>query len=191
MNVLDGTTVLLEPLTRDHCEPLASAADDGELWRSTVTVLPTRDAMAAWIAKALGEKAGGRQEPFAIVHKPSGRIVGTTRYMNIELAHRRREIGSTWVAASHQRTAVNTEAKYLLLRHAFEDLACIRVDFVTDVLNLPSRAALVWIGARQEGVLRCHMIMPDGRYRDSALYSIVESEWPEARRRLLAKLAVR
>ena len=186
--VLEGAVVRLEPLDVSHHDALVRAADDGELWRSTVTVVPDRDAMAAYLAKAFAERQTGRQYPFAIVHKPSGRVAGTTRYMNIEPAHRRREIGSTWLAASTQRTAVNTEAKFLLLRHAFEDLSCIRVEFVTDVLNLPSRAALVRIGAVQEGVIRNHMVMPGGRYRDSALYSIVEAEWPEVKRRLAARL---
>lgn len=187
--ILEGRAVRLEPLLPSHHDDLIRAAADGELWRSTVTVVPSSETMAAYIERALREKAGGRQFPFVIVHKPTGRVVGSTRYMSIEASHRRLEIGTTWLARSFQRTVVNTEAKYLLLQHAFEVLRCIRVEFLTDVLNEQSRTAIARLGARQDGVLRNHMIMPDGRYRDSACYSIIESEWPSVRQRLMERLA--
>ena len=185
---LEGRFVSLEPLLREHHDDLLRAAADGELWRSTVTVVPDQHGMAAYIDKALAEKARGKQEPFVIVHKPSSRIVGSTRYMNIEETHRRREIGTTWLSASVQRTAVNSEAKYLLLRRAFEGHGCIRVEFFTDFLNEQSRTAILRLGAQFEGKLRSHMIMPSGRIRDSMCYSIIASEWPAVRDRLLARL---
>jgi len=187
--VFEGTVARLEPLTMAHAEGLIAAANDGELWRSKVTVVPSAATMAAYIGKALDEQAKGRQVPFAIVHRPSGVVAGTTRYMNVEDAHRRREIGSTWIAASRQRTALNTEAKLLMLTHAFEDLRCIRVEFVTDELNTQSRAAILRLGAKEEGVFRNHMVMPDGRLRHSVCHSIIEAEWPAVKARLLERLA--
>ena len=187
--VFEGRVARLEPLAMSHAAALIAAANDGELWRSKVTVVPCAGTMAAYIAKALDEQAKGRQVPFTIIHRPSGLVAGTTRYMNVEDAHRRREIGSTWIAATHQRTALNTEAKLLLLTHAFEDLRCIRVEFVTDELNTQSRAAILRLGAREEGVFRNHMIMPDGRYRHSVFHGIVEAEWPAVKARLLERLA--
>jgi len=186
---LDGTHVRLDPLESSHHDDLIRAVEDGKLWESTVTVVPSRETMAAYIDAALAEQIKGRQQPFVIVHKPSSTIVGSTRYLDIDFQHRRREIGATWIAASFQRTAVNTEAKFLLLRHAFETLRCIRVAFFTDVLNGRSRAAITRLGATQEGVLRNHMIMPGGRLRDSACYSIIESEWPSVKQRLLDALS--
>ena len=186
--ILEGRVVRLEPLLATHADALVKAANDGELWRSKVTVVPTADTMGAYIEKALDEQTKGRQIPFVIVHKPSATIVGTTRYMNVEEAHRRREIGSTWIAASHQRTAVNTEAKLLMLSHAFGERGCVRVEFVTDALNTQSRAAITRLGAKEEGVLRNHMIMPDGRYRDSVYHSIIASEWPAIKERLVERL---
>lgn len=186
--VLDGRFVRLEPLLRSHHDDLLRAAADGELWRSMVTTVPTKDTMAAYIDKALDEQAKGKQLPFVIVHKSTGTVVGTTRYMNIEESHRRREIGSTWLGASVQRTAVNTEAKYLLLRQAFEGFGCIRVEFFTHSLNVQSRTAILRLGAQYEGMLRSHMIMPNASVRDSVCYSIIESEWPAVRERLLAWL---
>jgi RimJ/RimL family protein N-acetyltransferase len=187
--ILEGLRVRLEPLEAGHAEALVAAADDGELWRSTVTVVPSRETIARYVARALEERANGRQYPFVIFHKASARVIGTTRYMNIEEAHRGREIGSTWIGASHQRSGVNTECKLLLLAHAFEQLGCIRVEFKTDVLNVQSREAILRLGAKEEGILRNHMIMPGGRLRDSACYSIVAAEWPSVRRRLEERLA--
>lgn len=185
--VLEGMRVRLEPLSMDHRDALVSAAGDGELWNLTVTVVPSAAGMPGYIRAALEAQALGRELPFAIVDKSAGRVVGSTRYRAIEPAHRRIEIGSTWLSASVQRTAVNTEAKRLLLAHAFEALRAIRVEFVTDVLNEKSRRAIERLGAKQDGILRNHMIMPGGRYRDSACYSIVEAEWPQVKKRLTGR----
>ncbi len=143
----------------------------------------------AYVAAALDAQARGLELPFVIIRKSSGQVVGSTRFYAIERDHRRVEIGYTWLAASAQRTRVNTEAKLLLLTHAFEGWRCIRVGFVTDVLNKQSRAAILRLGAKQEGVLRNHMVMPSGRYRDSVFFSIIEAEWPEVKARLEAMLA--
>ena len=185
---LEGPHVRLEPLSLAHEESLIAAAADGELWNSTVTVVPSRDTMAAYIASALKAQAQGRELPFVIIRKSSGQVVGTTRFYDIERNEKRVAIGYTWLAASAQRTEVNTEAKLLLLTYAFEGARFIRVELITDVLNQQSRAAILRLGAKQEGVLRNHMAMPDGRYRDSVCFSIIESEWPEAKARLEAKL---
>lgn len=186
--LLEGRNVRLEPLAVSHHDELLRVVRDGELWNLSFTVVPSAETMASYLHKALEAQTQGREIPFVIVHKPSGTIVGSTRYMYIDVAHRRREIGCTWLAASYQRTAVNTEAKYLLLKHAFEEARCIRMEFITDVLNERSRAALARIGAKQEGILRNHMIMPSGRYRDSVTFSIIETEWPDVRQHLLQKL---
>ena len=187
--ILAGTHVRLEPLASEHAAPLLAAAADGELWNLTVTVVPSPATIGNYLGAAFKARDAGRELPFVIRARASGRIVGTTRYRNIELAHRRVEIGSTWLAASAQRTAINTEAKLLLLTHAFETLGCIRVEFVTDVLNTRSRAAIERLGAKQEGILRAHLLMPDGRIRDSVYFSFLAAEWPAARTRLAARLA--
>ena len=187
--ILEGQQVRLEPLSQAHEESLIAAAVDGELWNSTVTIVPSRATMAAYIASALDAQTQGRELPFVIIRKSSGQVVGSTRFYRIERDHRRVEIGYTWLAASAQRTGVNTEAKLLLLTHAFERLRCVRVEFVTDVLNQQSRTAILRLGAKQEGVLRNHMVMPNGRLRDSVCFSIIEAEWPEVKAGLEAKLA--
>jgi RimJ/RimL family protein N-acetyltransferase len=186
--ILEGQHVRLEPLSPAHEEALLAAAGDGELWNSTVTIVPSRASMTAYIASALEAQAQGRELPFVITQKSSGQIVGSTRFYDIEQNDRRVEIGYTWLAASAQRTRVNTEAKLLLLIHAFEVWRCIRVALITDVLNQQSRTAILRLGAKQEGILRNHMIMPGGRYRDSICFSIIEAEWPEVKARLEAKL---
>jgi N-acetyltransferase len=186
---LEGTHVQLEPLVPAHAEALLAAAADGELWNLWVTVVPSRATMSDYLATAFRAQADGRELPFVIRDRATNRVVGTTRYRNIELTHRRVEIGSTWLGASAQRTAINTEAKLLLLTHAFETLGCIRVEFVTDVLNTRSRAAIERLGAKQEGILRAHMIMPGGRVRDSVYFSILAAKWPDVKSRLSARLA--
>jgi RimJ/RimL family protein N-acetyltransferase len=186
--ILEGQHVRLTPLSPAYEESLLAAAGDGQLWNSTVTIVPGQATMAAYIAAALNAQAQGLEHPFVIIRKSSSQVVGSTRFYSIERDHRRVEIGYTWLAASAQRTRVNTEAKLLLLAHAFEVWGCIRVGFVTDVLNQQSRAAILRLGAKQEGVLRNHMVMPDGRYRDSVYFSIIEAEWPEVKARLEAKL---
>ncbi len=188
---LNGTRVRLEPLTAAHAAALLVAAADGELWNLTVTVVPSRASIDDYLASAFRAQAAGRELPFVIRDRATDRIVGTTRYRAIELGHRRIEIGSTWLAASAQRTAINTEAKLLLLTHAFEALGCNRVELVTDVLNTRSRAAIERLGAKQEGILRSHMVMPGGRIRDSVYYSIIAGEWPTVKVQLSARLAAR
>jgi RimJ/RimL family protein N-acetyltransferase len=187
--ILEGQHVRLEPLSAAHEEPLSAASEDGELWKSSVTIVPSRDTMSAYISVALKAQAQGRELPFVIIRKASDLVVGTTRFYDIEHQDRRVEIGYTWLAASVQRTQVNTESKLLLLTHAFETWRCIRVALITDVLNQQSQAAILRLGAKPEGIFRNHMIMPGGRYRDSASFSIIEAEWPDVKARLEAKLA--
>ncbi len=172
----------------DHHDRLVEAASDGALWELRVTTVPRPEEMAAFIEMTLVSRDHGLELPFTIVHRPSGHVVGVTRFLDIEPTNCQVEIGGTWLAASWQRSAINTEAKFLLLHHAFETWQCIRVQFVTDVLNDRSRAALLRIGAKEEGVLRNHMVMRDGRYRDSVCFSIIESEWPAVKTALQAKL---
>jgi RimJ/RimL family protein N-acetyltransferase len=185
---LEGRHVRLEPLAKAHLAGLAAVGLDEELWRWIPTQVRTAEEMAAYIETALEEQARGVSLPFAIVEKSSGRAIGSTRYGNIDRTHHRVEIGWTWVAAEWQRTAVNTEAKFLLLRHAFETLGCIRVELKTDSLNEKSRAAILRVGAQLEGIFRNHMITASGRIRHSAYYSIIDSEWPAAKARLESKL---
>jgi RimJ/RimL family protein N-acetyltransferase len=173
----------------EQAAALAEAVVDGTLWNSRVTTIPRPEGMRAYVEKALGELATGRSLPFVTRDRASGRIVGTTRFMNIEAAHRRLEIGTTWIAQSFQRTVVNTEAKLLMLGHAFETLRCIAVDVRTHERNAQSRAAIERLGAKLDGILRNHMIMPDGTVRNTASYSIIDAEWPEVRARLEARLS--
>jgi RimJ/RimL family protein N-acetyltransferase len=186
--ILDGGWVRLEPLSTEHLAPLIDVGLDPELWRWTAGVVRTPQEMEDYIRTALAEQAQGISLPFGTVHKPSGRTVGSTRFGNIDRENRRVEIGWTWIGRPWQRTAVNTEAKYLMLRHAFEVWDCLRVEFKTDRLNEQSRRALLRIGAKEEGMLRSHMITATGRVRDSVYFSIIAAEWPEARARLEEKL---
>lgn len=186
--VLEGSVIRLEPLTSSHLDALCAVGLDPELWKMTLTNVQTREEMQSYIEVALRAQKQGTALPFVIVERATGTVVGSTRYMNIDLPNRKLEIGSTWVAKRWQRTAVNTEAKYLLLRHAFEERGCVRVEFKTDVLNTQSRNALLRIGAKEEGVLRKHQITQTGRVRDSVYYSIIDTEWPEVKRRLEKKL---
>jgi RimJ/RimL family protein N-acetyltransferase len=181
---LEGRHVRLEPLGMAHLEGLAEIGLDEELWRWIPTAVRTREEMAAYIETALKEQERGISLPFALVEPATRRAIGSTRYGNIDRTHQRVEIGWTWVGREWQRTAVNTEAKYLLLRHAFETLGCIRVELKTDSLNEKSRAAILRIGAREEGIFRNHMITASGRIRHSAYYSIVDAEWPAVKARL-------
>jgi RimJ/RimL family protein N-acetyltransferase len=185
---LEGPRLRLEPLAEAHHAAFCAVGLDQDLWHWIPAPVRTPDEMAAYIAHALAEQAHGRALPFAVIEKSSGRVIGSTRFGNIDLDHHRVEIGWTWLARPYQRTAANTEAKYLLLRHAFETLACIRVELKTDSLNQPSRAAIQRIGAREEGILRNHMITASGRIRHTATYSIVDSEWLEVKTDLERKL---
>src|SRR5438132_3985964 len=187
--MLGGAYVRLEPLTSVHLSVLAEVVLDEELCRWIPTPVRTQEEMAAYIEAALGEQERGESLPFAIADKTTGRAIGSTRYGNIDRTHHRVEIGWTWLAREWQRTAMNTEAKYLLLRHAFETLGCIRVELKTDSLNARSRAAILRIGAREAGIFRNHMITASGRIRHTVYFSIIDSEWPAAKARLEAILS--
>lgn len=187
--ILEGSRVRLEPLAPEHLAGLCEVGLDPELWRLSVSRVATRDDMQAYLQTALAEARQGSALPFATVERSSGRVVGSTRFANADHANRRVEIGWTWIGRRWQRTPVNTEAKYLMLRHAFEALDLVRVEFKTDVLNERSRRALLRIGAQEEGILRAHMITAEGRLRDSIYYSVLASEWPGVRARLEERLA--
>ena len=182
--MLEGSHVRLEPLAKAHLAGLAQVGLEEELWRWIPAPVRTAEEMATYIETALQEQERGVSLPFALIEKATGRAIGSTRYGNIDRTHRRMEIGWTWVAREWQRTAVNTEAKYLLLKHAFETLGCIRVELKTDSLNEKSRAAILRIGAREEGIFRNHMIAANGRIRHTVYFSIIDSEWPAVKARL-------
>ncbi len=186
---LRGKRVALEPLSAAHLPGLAAAIADGQLWSIPVTLVPHPDELPEFLKQAETRYAAQLERPFATVDLASGAVVGSTRFMAINRDHRRVEIGFTFLAQQWQRSYVNTEAKYLMLRHAFEEWGCNRVEFITDVLNTKSRRAILRLGANEEGVLRSHMVMRDGRIRDSALYSVIESEWPRVKLGLEAKMA--
>ena len=185
---LRGQHVTLEPLGREHVSALQDAVRDGELWRLWYTSTPDPEGMAAYVDKALALREAGQAMPFA-VRDAAGTIVGSTRLGNIEPAHRRAQIGWTWYAKRVQRTGLNTEAKLLLLTHAFEAMGCGRVEFFTHHMNHASRAAIARLGAKEEGVLRNHMRMPDGSWRDTVVFSIIDGEWPAVRTHLTHLLA--
>jgi RimJ/RimL family protein N-acetyltransferase len=185
---LEGRHVRLEPLSENHHAPLAQVLDPTLLqWFAQPVV--TAEELRGFIATALEEQAQGRSLPFATIDRASGRPVGSTRFGNIDRANRRVEIGWTWIGRVWQRTPVNTEAKLLMLSHAFEAWGAIRVEFKTDSRNTQSRAALARLGATEEGYFRNHMITASGRLRHSVWFSIVDSEWPMVKRRLEARLA--
>lgn len=187
---LEDRHVRLEPLTHDHAPALAEAVCDGELWKLWYTAAPSPDAVPAYIDTALRAAADRHAQAFAVRRLEDGRVVGSTRFGHADALNRRVEIGWTWYAASAQRTAVNTSCKRLLLGHAFEQLGCIAVELRTHWMNQRSRAAIERLGAKQDGVLRNHMRMPDGSYRDTVVFSIIDSEWPAVRRHLDHKLGV-
>ncbi|MGB2899670.1 MAG: GNAT family protein [Candidatus Acidiferrum sp.] len=182
--MLEGSHVRLEPLAKAHLAGLAQVGLEEELWRWIPVPVRTVEEMAAYIETALQEQERGVSLPFALIEKATGHAIGSTRYGNIDRTHRRVEIGWTWVAREWQRTAVNTETKYLLLKHAFETLGCIRVELKTDSLNEKSRAAILRIGAKEEGIFRNHMITASARIRHTVYFSIVDSEWPAVKARL-------
>jgi RimJ/RimL family protein N-acetyltransferase len=186
---LEGTRVRLEPLSLDHLDALCEIALDPDLWRWTVAQVHDRDALRRYIENALREESAGTALPFATVERRSGRVVGSTRYGAIDVRSRRVEIGWTFVGRPWQRSAVNTEAKYLMLRHAFEQLGCNRVELKTDALNARSRAAILRIGAVEEGTLRRHTVTETGRVRDTVYFGITDEEWPAVRERLERRLA--
>ena len=181
---LVGEHATLEPLAPAHEPELAQACADGRLWELWYTTVARPEEMAAEIARRLALQAGGTMLPFSVRHNASGRLVGMTTYMNVDATHRRVEIGSTWYAAGVQRTGLNTDCKAMLLRHAFEQLACIAVEFRTHFMNQQSRQAIERLGARLDGVLRSHLRMANGSLRDTAVYSITAAEWPAVRANL-------
>ena len=188
---LEGNQVLIRPMTLQDKDQLVEAASDGSLWNLWYTSVPTPDKMESYILTALAEQDEKKSLPFIIIRKKDQKIVGTTRYMNIESVLRRLEIGSTWYAKSSQRTGVNTESKYLLLKHAFESLGCLAVELRTHWINHQSRAAIERLGAKLDGVLRNHRIASDGTLRDTVVYSILNSEWPMVKSHLEFKLRER
>ncbi|MFM0219861.1 GNAT family N-acetyltransferase [Paraburkholderia caledonica] len=188
---LIGKTVELRPLERDHAQALLDAAADGQLWNLKLTVVPSPDTIGGYIDTALARRDAGTVMPFVIVRRDTGMVIGSTRFWKIDRANRKLEIGHTWLCASAQRSVANTEAKYLLLRHAFEAMQCVRVQFTTDELNDKSRAAILRIGAKQEGVVRHERIMPDGRKRNSVRFSIIDDEWAQVKAMLETKLGPR
>ena len=185
---LTGTHATLEPLRREHLPGLQAAVADGELWRLWYAILPTPDTMPAYVDTALAAAERG-DLAFAVRENVSGRIVGSTRFYNVDAANRRAMLGYTWYARSVQGTAINPECKYLMLRHFFEQHDGLAIEFRTHFHNHTSRRAIEKLGARQDGILRCHQIMPDGSLRDTVVYSILNSEWPAVRHGLQHRLA--
>ena len=187
--VLEGSLVRLEPLAPEHLAGLIDIGLEADIWRWMPIPIQTPGEMRAWLDSSLEAVEQGSEMPFATIVRDGDKVVGSTRYMNIEPRHRRLEIGYTWINPEWQRSAVNTEAKLLMLRHAFDTLGALRVEFKTDSLNEPSRAALAGIGATEEGTMRNHMVTQSGRRRHSVYFSIIEEEWPRVRQQLEARLA--
>lgn len=184
---LEGLHVRMEPMRREHLAGLKAAAAHPEIWNWT---WPGADPsnVEAWLEKSLAAEAKGTDLPFTTIDKSNGAISGATRYLAIDMDNLTVEIGNTWLSPAYQRTPVNTDTKLLLLRHAFEVLGCNRVEFKTDANNAQSRAAIANLGALEEGIRRQHMVVPGGRIRDSAVFSIVRGEWPAVKEKLEAKL---
>jgi RimJ/RimL family protein N-acetyltransferase len=181
---LRGRYSTLEPLARSHEAGIRAAAADGELWRLWYTSVPAPDKTSAWLASTLDMREKQGAMPFVVRDNASGDVIGSTRYFNVDALNRRVEIGHTWYAKRAQRTAINTECKLLLLTHAFETLHCIAVEFRTHWFNHASRAAIARLGAKQDGVLRNHQLLPDGSRRDTVVFSIVDGEWLAVKRHL-------
>ena len=186
---LAGTHATLEPLAPSHLEAIAAAAADGELWKLWYTSVPAPQNTGKWLEAALDIRERQGAMPFVVRDNASNDVVGSTRYFNVDAANRRLEIGHTWYAKRAQRTAINTECKLLLLTHAFETLGCIAVEFRTHWFNHASRAAIERLGAKQDGVLRSHQLMPDGSRRDTVVFSIIDNEWPAVKAQLRLLLA--
>jgi len=187
---LEGKFVCLEPLQMEHASQLWDVMknDAEDIFRWIPYLMRTAEDARHFVKSVLGEQQRGVSMPFATVERNSKKIVGSTRFMNIDAMNRHVEIGSTWIAPPWQRTAVNTEAKYLMLRHAFETWKCMRVEFKTDLMNERSRRAILRLGAKEEGTFRKHMVTWIGRIRDSVYFSIIDTEWPDVKARLEAKL---
>lgn len=186
---LIGNVVRLEPLSENHASELAVAGKDKSIWTYMLYGLPiNHDSMLDWIREILARSYLGNELPFAVVHLKTGKAVGATRYLDMRADHKGLEIGGTWYALENQRTQVNTESKYLLLKYAFENLGCIRVQFKTNLRNIRSQKAIERLGAFREGVLRNHMITPEGVIRDSVYYSILDTEWADVKKLLEEKM---
>ena len=185
---LCGPRIRLRPLQAGDGPALVAAAADGELWKLPFTMVPSAATVDGYLGPALAGREAGTVMPFVTEIIETGEVVGSTRFWKINPKHRKLEIGGTWLAARWQRSYVNTEAKYLMLCHAFEVLDCVRVQFTTDVINSRSRAAILRLGAQQEGIVRRERIMPDGRKRDSVRFSIIDEEWPQVRQALAQRL---
>jgi len=185
---LEGTHIRLEPLGMHHLEALQQAARDPKIWEFTSAVIRSDAEAREYIETALNWQSAGTAVPFATVHRATKRVIGSTRFANIERAHKRAEIGWTWIVPEFWRSPINTEAKLLMLRHAFESWGCIRVELKTAAKNQRSRDAIARLGAVEEGTLRHHMIQPDGSLRDSVYFSILAAEWPAVKQRLESKL---
>jgi N-acetyltransferase len=185
---LQGPRIRLRPLQADDGPALLRAAADGELWRLPFTVVPSANTVSTYLGEALAGREAGTVMPFATELVATGEVIGTTRFWKIHRRHRKLEIAGTWLAARWQRSFANTEAKYLMLRHAFEVMQCVRVQLTTDEINQRSRAAILRLGAVQEGIARHERIMPDGRKRNSVRFSIIDDEWPQVRQSLLERL---
>jgi len=188
---LEGESIRLRALRGEDRDALLDAAEDGVLWKLWFTSVPSVETVDQYIATALQDHARGLSLPFVVEHKASGKVIGSTRFCNAVAQHRRIEIGYTWYSKSFQKTSVNTQCKQLLLEHAFSTLHAVAVEFRTHWHNHASRAAIARLGAKQDGVLRSHSIEPDGAYRDTVVFSILESEWPSVRKGLMFKLAQR
>ena len=175
---LQGTLATLEPLVQSHHDDLVEAARDGELWRLWYTTVPTPEKMREEVDRRLKLQAQGSMLPWAVIDNTNCKAVGMTTYMNIDATNKRVEIGSTWYRKSVQRTGINTQCKILLLTHAFETLGCIAVEFRTNFFNHQSRRGIERLGAKLDGILRNHLVMPNGALRDTCVYSIIAGEWP-------------
>jgi N-acetyltransferase len=188
---LAGKIVVLEPIRADHADLFWEVAKDSldDIFHWIPYQVKTPEDFRRLVKAALAEQERGESVMFATVERASGRVIGSTRFMNMDLTNRRVEIGSTWIAPAWQRTAVNTEAKYLMLRHAFETWQCLRVELKTDALNLKSRNAILRLGAKEEGTFRKHLITWTGRVRDSVFFSILDTEWPAVKARLESQMA--
>jgi N-acetyltransferase len=185
---LEGKNVILRPPLAGDLTGLSDAAKDGEIWNNPFAFFPHSNEMSKYLQELLDNNFDNASLPFITVHKPSNTIVGSTRYLNIDKSNYRLEIGHTWISKSWRRTSINTEAKFLMLEYAFDILGCIAVEIRTDVLNTISRNAIQRLGAKEDGILRHHKIMKDGRIRDTVCYSIIQSEWPEIKKNLIEKI---
>jgi RimJ/RimL family protein N-acetyltransferase len=187
---LTGQRIVMRPLRASDAQTLVLAASDGELWNLPFTVVPSEQTVEAYIAKALEGERQGHVMPFVTTLRETGQVIGSSRFWKVDAANRKLEIGHTWLARTWQRSFANTEAKLLMLSQAFEAMGCVRVQLQTDERNAVSRAAILRLGAQQEGILRNERIMPDGFIRNSVRFSIVDAEWPGVKQRLQARLAI-